>query len=64
VIYLHCVVFVVDPDMWKRLADQLGIRRSQLGFYVRKENPVKGALEDTIRKRRLTVGELYDILWT
>jgi hypothetical protein len=48
--------------MWKRLAGQLGIRRSQFVFYEKKENPVEGLLEDACRKRKLTVGELYDVL--
>ncbi|XP_031574845.1 uncharacterized protein LOC116308536 [Actinia tenebrosa] len=49
-------------DLWKKMADHLGIRPCYLWFHDRKKNPAKSILEDVCRKRRLTIGDLYDVL--
>jgi hypothetical protein len=54
-------LFVVQ-DVWQKIADELKIKSVHTQYYGCQKNPAEELLADVCNTRRLTVGELYDIL--
>lgn len=56
-------VIVADGDVWKLVAEKLGLSHAEICFLdQRTRNPVEAVLNITANQRYLSVGELYQIL--